>query len=336
MGKLPCNREDEQVEPMVLGEFDLIHSFFSSLGCVRNDVSLGIGDDCALLNLPEGMQLAATMDTLVAGVHFFPDVAPETLGHKALAVNLSDLAAMGAKPAWISLALTLPKADPDWLRAFSRGMGRLASRHEVQLIGGDTTQGPLSVTIQALGLLPRGSEMRRSGARVGDWICVTGTLGDAGLALHGLHRGQPVSPALIQRLERPEPRVEAGLALRELANSAIDISDGLLADLGHVLQASGVGGEVRLQSIPLSDQVREVVGREQDWSIPLASGDDYELCVTLPPQQAAQVEVVSQALHLPITRIGEIVDEAGLRCRLDDGTLWSPSKSGYNHFLSHA
>ena len=199
---------------MALGEFELIHSYFSSLGGRRSDVRLGIGDDCALLSVPQGMQLAVTMDTLVSGVHFLPDVDPEALGHKALAVNLSDLAAMGAEPAWFSLALTLPDSDSRWLADFSRGMGRLAAVHAVQLIGGDTTRGPLSITIQAQGFLPTGQGLLRSGAEVGDLIYVTGALGDAGLALSYLQQGLPageLDPGLIRRLERPEPRLGAGM-----------------------------------------------------------------------------------------------------------------------------
>ncbi len=320
---------------MALGEFELIHSYFSSLGGRRSDVRLGIGDDCALLSVPQGMQLAVTMDTLVSGVHFLPDVDPEALGHKALAVNLSDLAAMGAEPAWFSLALTLPDSDSRWLADFSRGMGRLAAAHAVQLIGGDTTRGPLSITIQAQGFLPTGQGLLRSGAEVGDLIYVTGALGDAGLALSYLQQGLPageLDPGLIRRLERPEPRLGAGMHLREIATSAIDISDGLLADLGHILQASGVGAEIYLDKIPLSAQVRAAIQAQPDWSIPLASGDDYELCFTLPPSSAEKMSELSARLNLAITCIGKIISKSGLICWLDENTLWKPTESGYDHF----
>ena len=320
---------------MALDEFELIHTFFSSLGVQRSDVRLGVGDDCALLRPPRGMQLAVTMDTLVSGVHFFPDMDPAALGHKTLAVNLSDLAAMGAEPAWITLALTLPASDADWLEAFSHGMGALAARYAVQLIGGDTTRGPLSITIQAMGLLPTDQGLLRSGAQVGNLVYVTGCLGDAGLALRELQGGtakESLHPPLIQRLERPEPRIEAGLALREIATAAIDISDGLLADLGHILQESQLGADLYLEKIPLSAAVREAVETQQDWSLPLASGDDYELCFTLPVAAAGKLQEIGGKLKLPMTCIGEITQKPGLRCWREENVLWKPVLSGYLHF----
>ncbi|MEN8179332.1 MAG: thiamine-phosphate kinase [Pseudomonadota bacterium] len=322
---------------MALGEFELIQSFFFTLGAQRSDVRLGIGDDCALLTVSQGMQLVVTMDTLVSGVHFLPDVDPAALGHKALAVNLSDLAAMGAEPAWITLGLTLPEVNPQWLTEFSRGMGQLAARHGVQLIGGDTTRGPLSITIQAQGFLPIGQGLLRSGAQSGDLIYVTGVLGDAGLGLRLLQQKLSqgsLQTKLIQHLERPEPRVEAGLALRETATSAIDISDGLLADLGHILQASEVGAEVYLDQIPLSPAVKAAIETEDDWSLPLASGDDYELCFTLPPDCEGKMSEMSASLNLSMTCIGKISPEPGLRCWRDDNILWEPADSGYVHFTA--
>ena len=321
---------------MAMDEFELIHSYFFNLGRQRSDVRLGIGDDCALLSLPKGMQLAVTMDTLVSGVHFLPDVDPEALGHKALAVNLSDLAAMGAEPAWITLALTLPHATPQWLKNFARGMGQLALRHGLQLIGGDTTRGPLSITIQVQGFLPCGQGLLRSGAQAGDLIYVTGTLGDAGLALGAQQRNLPhrsLEPGLLRCLERPEPRLEAGVALREIATSAIDISDGLLADLGHILQASGVGAEIYLRKLPLSSEVQAVITAGHDWSLPLSSGDDYELCFTLPPSRVELISDLSSNLGLPMTCIGKVVSASGLHCWLDDHISWQPVGSGYNHFI---
>jgi len=320
---------------MALGEFELIRHYFSETGGTRGDVILGVGDDCALVRIPEGMQLALTIDTLVAGVHFFPDVDPEALGHKALAVNLSDLAAMGATPAWVTLALTLPDADADWLAAFSGGFAKLAERFGIQLIGGDTTKGPLTITVQAHGWLPVGQALRRSGAQIGDLIYVTGTLGDAGLALrHRLAEGswQFVAPALRKRLERPEPRIEAGLLLREIASAAIDISDGLVADLGHVLQASSCGAQIRLDQIPLSGPVASAVASGAGWQLPLSSGDDYELCFTLPPDHQQEIPRLSDRLELTITQIGRIEVGSELRCVQADGTLWQPEQSGYEHF----
>lgn len=320
---------------MSLSEFELIQRYFAEPAVMRDDVSLGIGDDCALVCIPAATQLAITLDTLVEGVHFFADVDPEALGHKALAVNLSDLAAMGAAPAWITLALTLPRADTQWLESFSRGFASLAKRYGVQLIGGDTTRGPLTITVQAHGLLPVGQGLRRSGAEVGDLIYVTGTLGDAGLALQQGLQGVPwkqVQGRLKTRLERPEPRIEAGLALREIASAAIDISDGLLADLGHILQASERGAQIRLDQLPLSPEVRASIESEAAWSLPLSAGDDYELCFTLPPSRQREISKISTGLGLAITQIGHVESTRGLRCLQPDGSLWKPANPGYEHF----
>ncbi len=243
---------------MALSEFELIRSYFSHTGCHRDDVVLGVGDDCALLQPPSGMQLAVSIDTLVEGVHFFPNTDPESLGHKTLAVNLSDLAAMGAQPAWVTLALTLPRSDPSWLEGFSRGFAALAKRYGVQLIGGDTTSGPLNISVQVHGFVEPAKALRRDAAQPGDLIYVTGTLGDAGLALLQA-RGDTVVgggfEGVMHCLERPEPRVDAGLAVTGTATGGIDISDGLLSDLGHICRASGVGARLQLTQIPLSAAV---------------------------------------------------------------------------------
>jgi thiamine-monophosphate kinase len=316
-------------------EFALIRRYFSSLSCSRDDVILGVGDDAALLQVPSGMMLAVSVDTLVSGVHFLADVSPESLGHKALAVNLSDLAAMGAEPAWVTLALTLPEVNESWIAAFSRGFAELARQHGVQLIGGDTTRGPLSITVQVQGLLPLNSVLRRDGALPGDDIYVTGTLGDAALALDWLKGVQPgVSDPqpLVQRLEWPQPRVEAGCALRDLAHSAIDLSDGLLADLGHVLTKSCVGACLELGRIPLTPQVASKVREQGKWFYVLSGGDDYELCVTLPQSCREDVAEIARELDLPITRIGQIEEQLGLRCIDKDGRPWLPSDLGYDHF----
>lgn len=317
-----------------MSEFALIRAFLTDIGPPRADVALGVGDDCALLALPAGQLLAVSLDTLSAGIHFFPDCDPTAIGHKALAVGLSDLAAMGATPAWSTLALTLPAADDAWLRAFCAGFAALSNAHGIRLVGGDTTRGPLSVTVQVHGQVPLGAAIRRDGARPGDLVCVSGTLGDAGLALRGLLAGEPVAPALRRRLEYPTPRVELGLALRGLASAMIDLSDGLAGDLGHILTASGVGAELELAKLPLSPPVAEVVARTGDWSLPLASGDDYELCFCLPPAHAAQCQAFAATLDYPLRHIGQIHANAGLRCRLPDGGYLADSLSGYDHFAA--
>lgn len=317
---------------MPVSEFALIREFFSHCGAERADVPLGVGDDAALLRVPSGQMLVATLDTLVSGVHFLPNVDPEALGHKAMAVNLSDLAAMGAEPAWASLALTLPAADPDWLRAFSRGLCGLARRFGVQLVGGDTTRGPLSVSLQLQGFVPPEAALRRSGAHLGDGVYVTATLGDAGLALRGLLRGEAPEPGLRGRLERPEPRIAVGLGLRGVASAAIDISDGLAADLGHLLGASGVGAEVTLRALPLSPPVAAYLEQTGDWDLVVGSGDDYELCFTVPTERVAAVEALSRSLGVAMTRIGRVVAGAALRCIAPEGNLWQPKAAGYDHF----
>ena len=320
---------------MALSEFDLIAEYFSNTGSPREDVVLGVGDDCALLQVPTGMQLAVSIDTLVEGVHFLPGCDPEDLGHKALAVNLSDLAAMGAAPAWATLALTLPATDPAWLSAFSRGFGKLAEQRGVRLVGGDTTRGGLSLTVQVHGFVEPDSALRRDGAVVGDLVGVTGALGDAGLALLSL-RGEAAAadcpPALYTRLQRPTPRLAEGSALGGVASAAIDISDGLLADLGHVCARSRVGADLDLARLPLSQSVSHYVQQTGRWELPLAAGDDYELCVTVPPDRRLLAETrVRQAGGL-LTWIGEIAVQPGVRCRLPDGERLVAETGGYEHF----
>lgn len=317
---------------MIGSEFDLIERFFRDLGPRRADVLLGVGDDCALLRPPAGFDLALTLDTLVAGRHFFPDVDPMALGHKALAVNLSDLAAMGAEPAWASLALTLPEIDENWLAGFARGFSALALRSGICLVGGDTTRGPLSITVQAQGLLPAGSGMRRGGARPGDLIYVSGTLGDAALALRARQGRVALPPGALASLERrldwPEPRLQMGLALRDLASACIDVSDGLGADLNHICQASGVAALLLADRLPLSEPVRGHVATSGDWTLPLGGGDDYELCLTIAPERAVELETRLVGL----TQIGRIEQGTGVRCRLPDGTLLAQAAIGYDHF----
>ncbi len=315
-------------------EFALIRDYLTGLGASRDDVLVDSGDDCALVQVPAGASLALTMDTLVAGVHFFADVDPYTLGHKALAVNLSDLAAMGAEPAWVTLALTLPNDDQSWLAAFAAGFANLANAHGVRLIGGDTTQGPLSITIQAHGLIPADQHpLCRHGAQPGDLIVVSGTLGDAALALRQLLAQQIPDPWLRQRLEQPTPRIALGQALRPLASAAIDLSDGLVSDLGHLLTASGCGAEINLARLPLSAAVAAEISTSNDWQLPLAGGDDYELCFTVPPEHAGRLESLAAQLGCQLTVIGTVDESKTLRGRDLDGELIT-LPGGYEHFVA--
>ena len=314
-------------------EFELIRTFFARQDVARSDVIAGIGDDAALLQPPAGQQLAVTSDLLVSGVHFLPDVNPFSLGHKALAVNLSDLAAMGAEPAWFLLNLTLPKADARWLEPFCRGMFQLAKTHNVQLVGGDTSRGPLAIAIEAHGFVPDGKALRRSGAKAGDAIYVTGTLGDAALALRhrlgGIRLTEQDLLLLTERLDRPAPRVREGMALREIAHGAIDISDGLVADLGHILEMSQVGARIGLDKIPVSAICRSHI-KETGWDTVLASGDDYELCFTVPEKNSAALKNLQPACGFH--RIGVIESEPGLRITDETGKLYQPQETGHNHF----
>ena len=276
---------------MPLSEFELIEQFFTRGKTTHSATRLGIGDDCALLKPPDGAELAVTTDTLVEGIHFPRDVDPEDLGYKSLGVNLSDLSAMGAEPMWATLALTLPKADKVWLKKFCKGFFALAEKYSVELVGGDTTRGALTITVQAMGTVPAGGALLRSAARPGDRIYVTGFLGDAGLALQRLSAvdGSADSVAL-GRLHRPEPRIDAGLKLRGLANSCIDISDGLAADLNHILQSSNVGASLDYLKLPMSQEVGQHVHDKGDYRLPLCAGDDYELCFTIDCDKVAELD----------------------------------------------
>jgi len=317
-----------------LNEFELIQRYFSRQNLAREDVVIGIGDDAAVLAVPAGMQLVISTDTFTAGVHFPTQTDPASIGHKALAVNLSDLAAMGATPAWFTLNLSLPAADPDWLAAFSQGLLALAHNHQVQLIGGDTTRGPLSITITVLGLVPAGQALLRAGAKPGDQIYVTGHLGAAGMGLLYLQGKLPLPEeyraGVLDKLNRPLPRVQEGLLLRGLASACIDISDGLLADLGHILQASRVGATVMLENLPLAPAYRAGFN-ELGWDTALAHGDDYELCFTLPAakQSALQNRLPAFEGGGPI---GKIEAQPGLRLRDSLGALYRSATRGYDHF----
>jgi thiamine-monophosphate kinase len=301
----------------------------------RADVVLGIGDDAALLQVPAGHELVLSTDTLVAGVHFPAETAAADIGWKALAVNLSDLAAMAATPAWVSLALTLPDGDADWLESFLDGFCELADEHGVALVGGDTTRGPLSITIAAHGFVPAGQALRRAGAGANDDIWVTGTLGDAAGALEQWRGGGLQSAKLRFRLDRPTPRVAAGLALRELASAAIDLSDGLAADLGHVLRRSGVGAELELGRLPTSRTLAEHFGDEvARWRLQLSGGDDYELCFTAAPANALAIEQAMAACGLSATVVGRITAEPGLRLLAPDGSPFEIGAHGHVHFAA--
>lgn len=324
---------------MSLSEFNLIERYFTTRGVRRADVALGVGDDCALLRVPEGMELAVSIDTLVEGHHYPLGTAAAAVGHKALAVGLSDLAAMGAEPAWATLALSLPEADEAWLQGFADGLFVLAERFRVQLVGGDTVRGPRVISLQLHGLVPQGAALRRDGARDGDLIYVTGTPGDAGLGLE-LALGQRQRPAggadadfLRGRLDRPEPRVAAGLQLRGIASAAIDISDGLAADLGHILARSGVGARLELGQLPFSPALQRVLPEAAGrWPYALGGGDDYELCFTVPPARRAAAEQACAALDCGCRCIGRIEAKSGLRLYRPDGTLLEHSPHGFDHF----
>lgn len=320
---------------MSLSEFDLIKEYFSKQTSGRGDVVLGIGDDCAVLQPPAGMELVVTTDTLVEGIHFDKGVDPEALGHKSLAVNLSDLAAMGAKPAWVTLALTLPESNSDWLQAFSRGFLSLATEHGVALVGGDTTRGPLTITVTAHGFVEPGAVLRRGGARVGDLIYVTGSLGDAALALLVRQGGCSIATGLAdleQRLDRPQPRIHAGRSIVGIASAAIDVSDGLISDLGHICEQSGVGARLELEQIPLSTPVREYLKRGGRWATVISGGDDYELCFTVPPQRTSLLDEIRSDLDCDLVQVGKIVSYQGVSCIVADGTTLDDLGSGYQHF----
>ena len=316
---------------MALGEFDLIRRYFSHATPPHPRTLLGIGDDCALLNCGDEA-LAITVDTLVSGIHFLPEVDAMTLGHKALAVNLSDLAAMGAQPCWCTLALTLPESDEDWLSAFTRGFSALANRYGVQLIGGDTTRGPLSITVQAMGRVAPDRALRRSGSNAGDLLYVSGPLGSAGLGL--LQRlGQTLTrdELSLKALDCPEPRIELGQQLLGLATACIDISDGLSADLGHLLAASHLGATLEYEQLPLSTAVRQYGALTGDIGLPLRAGDDYELCFSVPPQKRDETDALLLRLGLNGACIGQTEAQPGLRI-VRNGHPITLQSHGYEHF----
>ena len=335
---------------MRVGEFELIRQLAGAQTLRREEVVLGIGDDAAILNIPDDHELVVSTDTLNIGVHF-PETTPaESIGYKSLAVSLSDLAAMGAEPLAANLSLSLPESDAAWIAEFANGFFELANRYNVQLIGGDTTRGSLSISVTIFGQLPKGQAIRRSGAQAGDLIYVTGTLGDAGaalLALQGeLKISGPQQKALMQRLDRPEPRVEWGQALRGIASACIDLSDGLAADIGHLVDMSNgnqgdseqsvCGASLMVDQLPLSETLRECFDLAGGWTLPLQAGDDYELCFTVPENRQAELEALKSRIETPISQVGFIEKMTGLHLQMPDGSMETIAPKGYAHFQAHS
>jgi len=338
-------------ESSPLGEFDLIQRFFKTgAKAMRSDddqtIVLGIGDDCAILKPVVGEEIAITSDMLVEGKHFFSNANPALLGRKALAVNLSDLAAMGAKPLGFTLAIALPRPDPIWLEAFSKGLFAIANEFSCPLIGGDTTAGPLTISITAFGSIPTGKAIRRSGAKPGDDIWVSGTTGDARLTLAALRHEIAISEDALNLIEHrmhdPMPRVELGLRLREIASAALDVSDGLLGDLQHILNESQVNAEIFIERIPKSSILQKQTENIQN-QFAACGGDDYEICFTAPAAQQHAIEAISRDLNLPITRIGQITEmnnsQARARLLKANGSLIGDTEAAallksFDHFAS--
>ena len=316
-------------------EFEIIRQYFTSSHS-RKDVVLGIGDDAAILRVPDKHELVQSVDTLVAGVHFPVETSPEDIAYKALAVNLSDMAAMGATPVWFTLAITLPDDNEKWLKKFSESLSSLALKYNVQLIGGDTTHGPLSISITINGLVPEQTALKRSTAQVGDKVYVSGSIGDAALALAGLQeqcllRENSLS-YLNKKLNRPTPQVELGLLLRDYASSCIDVSDGLVADLEHITDSSNVGAKVDFEKIPRSKEFNSNI-TDKALIIPLvlAGGDDYELCFTIPVDKQTEFEKRVKEKNIFVSSIGEIEEEKGVRC-FSEGKKVEIQDRGYQHF----
>lgn len=341
---------------MAISEFELIEKYFQKeLG--GKGVALGIGDDCALLNPPEGKTLAISCDTLVAGNHFPKNADPELIAERAMRVNLSDLAAMGAEPLWFTLALSLPSADSHWLDGFSRGLFQAANKYNCSLVGGDTTRGPLSITIQVMGAVDSENALKRDGARIGDMVYVTGDLGDAAAAVavikKNLHVGKSAFNFFMSHYYRPVPKIAEARLLQGIASAAIDVSDGLVADLGHICDASGVAAEIDLERLPISEPLKKLASREQIQQWTTAGGDDYQLCFTVPADQVAAIEHLVDSGKLKAVAIGEIVkremssDNTGLNDEnntatkrqqrvtcLRNGKIVSLEKTGFQHFES--
>ncbi len=319
-------------------EFDIIQRYFTR---PSSNAVLGIGDDAALINTTAQMELAVSADSLVSGQHFFPDTDPYQLGHKVLAVNLSDMAAMGAKPRWVTLALTLPKDlsnNQDWLNAFADGFFNLAQAHQVELIGGDTTAGPLNICVQIIGEVESGKALRRSGAKPGDDIWISGHLGDAALGLAHLQQQIQLKPEEIEQcmavLLRPVARVDLGRQLINLAHSAIDISDGLIADLEHILNSSKVAATIQIDTLACSKILKKYLPQPLAINCLLAGGDDYELCFTAAETKRIKIEQLALKLSIPLTCIGKITPGKGLLVLDKNLATITPETKGYDHFYT--
>jgi thiamine-monophosphate kinase len=318
-------------------EFELIRSYFTH---AAKRTQLGVGDDAALIRPAPGRVLAVAADMLVGGRHFFMDADPESVGHKALAVNLSDMAAMGALPRWATMGIALPKADARWVAAFSKGFMALARKHGVDLVGGDTTRGPLNICVQIIGEVPARQALRRDGARAGDDIWVSGTLGDAALAVAAKTKRIKLKPAELKqarlRLDRPQPRIALGLALRGVARSAIDVSDGLVADMGHICERSQVAAVIAFERLPLSPLLRRHLQSPAAQSAVIAGGDDYELCFTAAQARRAAVVRAASRARTKVTRIGRVIRAPEGACSVVvvdcDGLPLSLARKGFDHF----
>ena len=309
-----------------MNEFELIQNYFN-WPLSDPGIELGIGDDAAIFNLDSGYQLVTTTDTLSEGVHFFKNDSPEDIAYKSLAVNLSDIAAMGATAKCFTLALTLPKLDEIWLKQFSQSLKQTSKKYNVSLIGGDTTRGPLNITITMMGVVEKSKAIKRSGARNGDNIYVSGEIGDAALCLKKINAGERPHKAELIKLNRPIPRIELGSALKGIANSCIDISDGLEQDLSHIIKASKVGAMVDIQELPLSQSMIKYIESNDDWALPLCGGDDYELCFTAPENFNSEIINIAEFCKIKITKIGVINDSKDLKIKGYDGQGQS-----YQHF----
>ncbi|GIU45941.1 thiamine-monophosphate kinase [Shewanella sairae] len=319
----------------IVKEFQLIESFFTGRAQSRKDVVMGIGDDCAIVQLNANKSIAISCDTLVENVHFFPDMPAKDLGYKSLAVNLSDLASMGAEPAWMTLALTLPEVDETWLAEFSEGLFEIAEYYGVALIGGDTTRGPRAITITINGQLPKDVGLTRCGAKNGDWIYVTGSLGDSALGLDILRDKAAVDGEdrayLVNRHYRPTPRVLAGQSLRTIASSAIDISDGIMSDIQHVIKSSQMGAVINVDRLPLSEQLVRNTTADMALSYALTGGEDYELLFTVPEAQKGALEMALAETGVRFTQIGQICT-GGQLTLLNENKPFEPVNLGFEHF----
>jgi thiamine-monophosphate kinase len=309
-----------------MNEFDLIREYFT--WPIKDPrVALGVGDDAALFSLEQGYQLVTTTDTLIEGVHFRANTPAKDIAHKSLAINLSDIAAMGAKAKYFTLAIALPKIDKTWLKEFSDSLRQLSGHYKVSLIGGDTTRGSLAITITMIGIVENSKALTRSGARSGDGIFVSGTIGDAGFCLWKLNNSFVPSNQELKRLNCPTPRIELGLALINLASACIDVSDGLEQDLSHILQASSVGAIIEVEKIPISEALHVHIQDTNDWAIPLCGGDDYELCFTIPESNEEALKMISESFNVNITKIGVVSESLGLQIEGFDGP-----RNSYQHF----